>query len=359
MLNRQKAKVIKIVSERPGAQEILVSVEGKEVRAVNYPDLTGPVFPGEEVLINTTAVDLELGTGGMHFVICNLSNPVQQTEPTPGHIMKLRYTPLQEAVLSVEEEASPDHAKIGEFKSLGGMPVVCCELHSQIAGVAAALKVANHRMRIAYIMTDGAALPIGFSRLASELKTKNLLDTTITCGQAFGGDIEAVNLYTALIAAKEVVKADAAIVCQGPGNAGTNVKFGFSGIEQGEAVNAARILGGMPVVVVRISFADKRERHYGVSHHTQTILNDVVLTPAYVALPVLSGEKARIVEKQMKALSPRASHNIRVVDGEPGLAELSRKRIKVTTMGRSIADDREFFLAASAGGVLAAELLRK
>jgi len=356
MLNRAVGKVIRITTERPGIQEIAVELDGIEARAVCYTDLTGEVIPGDQVLLNTTAVDLGLGTGGAHFVICNLSDPAKNAEPTPGHIMKLRYTPLQEAVLSVEEDASPDQEHIKEFESLGGMPVVCCELHSQIAPAATAIKsLTDYRAKVAYIMTDGAALPLAFSRLVTELKEKGLLDVTITCGQAFGGDIEAVNIYTALIAAKEVGGADVVIVSQGPGNAGTGTKFGFSGIQQGEALNAAGILGGTPIACVRMSFADARERHQGVSHHTVTVLESIALKPVQVALPELPEDQAALVNDQLAKIN----HQVSVLDGEPGLNELAKKNIRVKTMGRSVDQDRAFFLAASAAGSLAVEFAEK
>ena len=361
MLNRRKATILRIVSERPGAVELLVEVDGRQEMAICYPDLSGPVAPGDEVLLNTTAVDLDLGTGGVHFVICNLSRPVEDTMPSPGHIMKLRYTPLQEAVLSVEEDDNPDQKRIQEFESLDGMPVICCELHSQIAPAAAAFKaLTEHKGRIAYIMTDGAALPIGLSRLVAELKEKELLDATITCGQAIGGDIEAINLYTALIAAKEVALADAVIVCQGPGNAGTGSKYGFSGIQQVAAIQAADSLEGRAIVVFRISFADSRERHRGISHHTFTVLELVPpWTQHLMVLPELPWEKAMFVGRQLKREAPsRVGRELDTMDGEVGLAELARKGVQVTTMGRSVEQDREFFLAASAGGVVAAELLQ-
>lgn len=359
MLNRKTAKVVEITGKRPGIQEIIVDLDGVEACAVNYPPLTGEVSVGEEVLLNTTAVELGLGTGGVHFVVCNLSRPVQESDKTTGHIMKLRYTPLQEVVLSVEEDASPHKDVIRDFESLEEMPVICCELHSQIAPASAALKaLTDHQAKITYIMTDGAALPIAFSRLVAELKEKGMLDVTITCGQAFGGDMEAVNVYTGLIAAKEVAGVDAAIVCQGPGNTGTGTQYGFSGIQQGEALNAARILGARPIAVPRISFADPRERHQGVSHHTLTILGEVALSPSLTAIPKMSDEKAKRVCDQLESALRWSCHEIRTLDGEPGLAELSRREIRVTTMGRSVDEDREFFLAASAGGVLAAEMLR-
>jgi len=360
MLHRRKATVLTILAERPGCVEILVDVDGAQEQAVYYPDLTGIVTPGDEVLINTTAVDLGLGTGGVHFVIANLSRPVSEDVPSAGHIMKLRYTPVQEAVLSVEEEASPHRSAIREFQNLDGMPVICCELHSQIAPAAAALKaLTDGKVRVAYIMTDGAALPIGFSRLVFELLEKGLLDQTITCGQAVGGGIEAVNLYTALVAAKEVAGADAVIVCQGPGNAGTGTKYGFSGIQQGEAINAANILGGAAIAVLRISFADARERHRGISHHTLTVLSEIALSPALIAVPKLPEDRAALVREQLDSIAAKGLHQICMVDGEPGLAELSRRAIDVRTMGRTIDQDREFFLAASAAGSLASEILSR
>lgn len=360
MLNRQIGKVTRITTDRPAVQEFAVDMDGVEAKAVNYPPLTGRVDVGDEVLLNTTAVELSLGTGGVHFVIANLTNPAEPTEQSPGHIMKLRYTPLQHAVLSAEEDASLYQGAIKEFESLDGTPVICAELHSQIAPAAAAVKaLAGHKRKVAYIMTDGAALPIALSRLVVELREKGLIDSTITAGQAFGGDIEAINIYSALIAAKQVVEADVVIVSQGPGNAGTGTKYGFSGLQQGEAANAARILGGTPVIAPRISWADPRERHQGVSHHTITVLGEIALSPSVVALPLIDEDKLQQIEVEMAAALRWCGHETRVMDGEPGLKELADKGIKVTTMGRSVEQDREFFLSASAAGALAAELLRE
>lgn len=354
MLRLTRARVGEITAARAGIIEFVADISGCSEAAVAYTDFTGPIEPGDEVLLNTTAVELRLGTGGVHFTVCNLTRR-WVGYVAPGHIMKLRYTPLQKAVLSVEEDDSPYRELIQNCESLDGLPVVCCELHSQIAPVAAAVKaVTNNGARVAYVMTDGGALPIAFSRLVAELKQKAILDVTITCGQAFGGDIEAVSLYSALLAAKSVGKADVAIVCQGPGNAGTGSKFGFSGIQQGEAINASNVLGGRPIAVLRISFADARERHRGVSHHSITVLGDVALSPAFVAVPELQKEQAELVESAIAEVLARHGHKACYVDGEPGLVELSKRDVHVTTMGRSVDEDRGFFLAASAGGVLAA-----
>ncbi|MHB0997992.1 MAG: DUF3866 family protein [Armatimonadota bacterium] len=361
MLNKHQGKVLTIKSgnSNPGIQEITVDIDGTSTRAVNYPDITGLVHEGDEVLLNTTAVDLRLGTGGVHFVICNLSNPSQNSPDEKGHIIKLRYTPMQCSVLSAEEEDSPLRDSIQEFESLDGMPVVCCELHSQIAHSAAAIKSAKgDDTKVAYIMTDGAALPVSFSRLVWNLKKASLIDTVITCGQAFGGDIEAVNIYSALITAKQAVHADAVIVCQGPGNAGTGTEYGFSGIQQGEALNAAGILGGTPIGIVRMSFADPRERHQGISHHSMTVFSTIALFDITIALPILLQDKSEIVNRQLDHILQSREHKIITVDGNPGVLELANRGVSVSTMGRSVDEDLEFFLSASAAGIVASTLIK-
>ncbi|MDH7482091.1 MAG: DUF3866 family protein [Armatimonadota bacterium] len=358
MLNRRKARVLEVISERKGAVELLVEIGGRHEKAICYPDLVGRVLPGDEVLVNTTAVDLNLGTGGFHFIICNLTRPEQEEVISPGRVMKLRYTPHQLSVVAAEEDDPNIRERILAFKTLGRMPVICCELHSQIAPAAAAFKAQTaYNMRLAYVMTDGAAIPIALSRLVAELKDKGLLDVTITCGQAFGGDFEAINIFTALIIAKQVAEADVAIVSQGPGNAGTSSKYGFSGIEQGEAINACNILGGIAIAVPRVSFADTRERHRGLSHHTATVLGEIALTKALVPLPEMSLERLAIVRKAIEPALSKVGHELRIVNAEVGVEELKRLGINVRTMGRSIDEDMEFFLAASAAGVVAAEIL--
>ena len=71
-------------------------------------------------------------------------------------------------------------------------------------------------------MTDGAALPIVISDLVDAMTRVGLIDTTITAGHAFGGDLEAVSVPSALALARHVTHADVAIVAMGPGVVGTD-----------------------------------------------------------------------------------------------------------------------------------------
>src|SRR5207248_3194506 len=90
-----------VLGERPGAVELEVEIDGERATAVAYPDLVGSVEAGDRVLLNVTAVQLGLGTGGVHFVVAADAEPSDAA--SPGRVVKARYTPVQTAVSSVEE----------------------------------------------------------------------------------------------------------------------------------------------------------------------------------------------------------------------------------------------------------------
>ena len=140
-------------------------------RAIAYPDLVGPVGPGDRVLLNTTAVELGLGTGGLHFVVAVEGSAGPAFVPA-GRVMKLRYTPHQVNVAAVEE-ADAEYGRADQAE-LGGAPVVWLPLHSML-GPAAAGAVAAGAVAVIYVMTAGAALPMALSRLVAELRGANLL----------------------------------------------------------------------------------------------------------------------------------------------------------------------------------------
>jgi len=349
-------KIISITSSRPGVAEVLVEAEGREERAIAYTAFTGRLEPGDEVLLNTTAVVKGLGSGGYHFVLANLSRRGLDT-PKAGHIMKLRYTPAQIKVLAAEEPESPYHNLLREADNLAGTPVVALELHSQLAPVAAAVwKQGRGRLRLVYLMTDGGALPAAFSRTAATLKEKGLLAATVTVGHAFGGDFEAVNVYSGLLAAKYAAGADVIVAGMGPGVVGTATRYGTTALEQGETVNAAHVLGGLPVAALRLSFADPRPRHRGVSHHALTSLGRVALVPATVPVPAMAPEKAALVSAQLKSAGLAERHRLVTVDASETFDALDELEIEASTMGRGRDAEPEFFLAAGAAGLVAAGL---
>ncbi|MEO8329893.1 MAG: DUF3866 family protein, partial [Candidatus Nanopelagicales bacterium] len=270
------------VTVMPGGNSIdsaAPTAEPMTARALAYTDLVGTPEVGDRVLLNTTALDLELGTGGYAMVIA-IPGRLPPDREGPGHLVKARYTPQQSTVLGVDEQDSPHHLTLRDADDLAGMPVVVADLHSALPAIVAGLHLARPQARVVYLATDGGALPLAFSRSVSGLVAAGWLAGTATVGQAFGGDVEAVTIHNGLLAARLVLGADVVIVTQGPGNLGTGTRWGFSGVAAGEAINAAGVLGGRPVGALRISQADKRERHFGVSHHSVTAYGRVALVPA-------------------------------------------------------------------------------
>jgi hypothetical protein len=353
--------VVEVAEERAGLQRLVVALDdGSAGVAVCYTALSGAVAAGERVVLNTTAVDLALGTGGMHFVVARAGSDARSPSgtvvdhPSGGHIMKLRYTPMQRDVLCDEAQESEHHELLTSVTDVGGMPVVCCGLHSQIPLVAAALKHEVPSARLAYVMTDGAALPFALSDLIPACVDAGLVDTSVTCGQAFGGEHEAVTLHSGLLIARHVAACDAAIVAIGPGVVGTGTPFGHGGVAQGEALNAVVSVGGSPVAVLRMSFADARSRHQGVSHHSLTALGRVALAPSRVAVPSLPQEQAALLEGALADARVWERH-VRADVEAPSLPDM--RGVRVRTMGRGPDDDPAFFLAAAAGGTVAGRML--
>lgn len=264
--------------------------DDRTVRALAYTGLVGDPRVGDQLLLNCSALARRLGTGGYALVVGPSGALPPDPEPGPGHLVKARYTPLQAMVLGVDEQESPHHQILVDADTLDGMPVVVADLHSALPAIIAGARHAAARAgrpapRIAYVMTDGAALPAPFSHTIATLRDTGWLTTTITVGQAFGGDLEAVTTHTGLLAAHHIVHADLTVVTQGPGNLGTGTRWGYSGVAAGETVNATHTLGGQAVASLRVSGADPRDRHLGISHHSLTAYGRVALTPAVKPRP--------------------------------------------------------------------------
>lgn len=333
MTSYANATVAEVLAERPGLVRVRLD-DG--ARAYALTQLTGPVGEGDEVVVNTTAVDRGLGTGGWHVVHWNLSRPPWR-ESGPGHLMKLRYTSVQ-ADTGAAEEHHPDLPD-----NLGGVPVVVTGLHSQLPIVAATVRRDAPDARIAYVMTDGGALPIAMSDVVAQLRERDLIVGTVTAGHAFGGDLEALNVPSGLAQARHLLGADIVVVGMGPGVAGTASRLGFTGLEAAPALDAAAWLGGSPIACLRCSGADARERHQGVSHHSRTVL-DAVRSVVEVAAP-----------PEIEPTDER--HRWAIVEPGDVAAALGAHGLSVRSMGRGIDDDPVFFRAAAAAGVVAARRL--
>ena len=318
----RSATVTGFLEERAGLQR----VETDLGPAYALTDLVGPVSAGDRVVLNTTAVELGLGTGGWHVVHWNLSRDEWASSAT-GHVVKLRYTSLQ---VDVDIPApGPITAR-----PVVARPVVACSVHSQVPCVAAAFKHARPHASVTYVMTDGGALPIAVSDLVASMRDTGLVDRTVTAGHAFGGDVETVNVASAL-----TLDGDLLVVGMGPGVVGIGDPLGTTAVEQAAILDTAAFLGHRPIAALRYSTSDTRERHRGVSHHSVTAL---AMTRTTVEVGVPSGMDIDIER-----------HHVTHVDDVDVPRLLDQRGVRVTTMGRGPEDDPLFFAVAGAAGTLA------
>ena len=303
---------------------VRLQVDGQPCLA--YPRLTGDVEVGDVVLVNTQANDLELGSGGFDVLYANLTRGLQLAAAERAHVIALPYTPGQVAVRFAEEDRG-EHAE-----RLGGMPVVCTGIHSQLAPVCAALT----GRRVVYVQLAGGALPVSLSDTLRALKARKLVEAAISVSPCLDGDVQCVTAPAALTEA--AARGAEVVVCGiGPGIVGTASRYGHGGLAVADAANAAAALGGRPVVAPRVSFADERERHRGLSHHTRSAL-ELCLGDVRVAWPrgLDRPESVEVVE-------------VDVTGWQEACAPLP-----LSYMGRGSADDPWFFAAAFAAGRLAA-----
>lgn len=354
---------LKICAHPSGAEQFLT---GQTLRALNYPALNGQIKEGETVRIDCSPLQKNLGTGGFALVTALCGRLPEDVLPAnEGHIMKARYTPSQYMVSSVEEQESPSHQKMRQAEDLQGIPVVGIDLHSQLPAVIAGVRTENPEAKIAYVYTDGGALPAFFSRNITALREKGWLTAVITAGQSFGGDLEAINTFSALLAARHVLAADIVIVGQGPGNAGSGTPYGYSGFDLSSFLTQAAVGGGKAICALRMSAADPRPRHQGISHHSLRILSDFTPIPLTVALPeftdegegqkpLLNREFSNLVAGQLAEISSR--HRIQKCATSGLYQALRNCPVKLSTMRRGLEEDAAPFLAAAVAGRLAAQI---
>ena len=138
-------------------------------------------------------------------------------------------------------------------------------------------------------MTDQAALPLALSDLLADLKGW-CRELTATAGQAFGGDLEVINVASGVAALLDH-NCNQIVVAAGPGHVGTASDLGFSSLELAGHVAILSALGARVGICVRASELDSRERHQGISHHMESILR---ATPIEIEVPIPLGTQEPI-----------------------------------------------------------------
>jgi hypothetical protein len=331
-----------------GIDPLRVEVDGSERPAWADPGLVGAVEPGDEVVVNTAALDLELGSGGFDVVHVNLTRGLDEDGAGDTHVMKLNYTSIQNPVEPVERPED-------ETGRRARTPVAVIPLHGHLAPAAWAAAQARPGIRVGYVQTAGGALPGALSRDVASLRERDLLAGHITAGAAHGGEHEAISVIGALDATAHRLGWEAVIAGPGPGIVGSATRFGHGGMAAFDTAHAALALGLPTLISPRLSAVDRRPRHRGLSHHTAAVL-DLVLAPVQVPVPEVEtgewptgdgdlGDRAPLDELR-EACGERHDLLVQPVD----LEGYAQSGLPTRTMGRELAEDPLFFAAALASG---------
>src|SRR4051812_27765163 len=101
MLKLRRGTVID--AEAPSAwQALTVEVDGTARPAQADTALVGECRPGDDVVVNTQARALQLGSGGFDLVHVNLTRGLDGKGMPGAHVVKLNYSSLQHAVIPAE-----------------------------------------------------------------------------------------------------------------------------------------------------------------------------------------------------------------------------------------------------------------
>lgn len=333
------------------ADPLLVEIEGERRPAWADEVLLGEMREGDEVVVNTAALDLNLGSGGFDVVHVNLTRGLKGDLEADAHVVKLNYTSVQHPVEPVEEQ-SARLVDAGEPKG-APIPVAVLPLHGHLAPAVWAAAHAAPNLRVGYVQTGGGALPGSLSRDVEQLRDLDLIAGHITAAPSYGGEQEALSTVGALDAAAKLGW-DAALLGPGPGIIGSNTEFGHGGMAALENAHAALALRCPTILSPRLSSSDPRERHLHLSHHTHTVL-ELLLGKVEVAVP--EADLPGATEAQ-RYLAEAAGKRHRLHSIPVDLDGYASSDLPTRTMGRSLNEDPLFFAAPLAAGRLLAGHLK-
>lgn len=333
---------------------LTVEVAGERRRAWADPATVGACRSGDEVVVNTGALDLGLGSGGFDVVHVNLTRGLDAPGAAGAHVMKLNYTSLQHPVAPLEPELEE-----GEPGPVPAMPVLVVHLHGQLAPAAWAAAQRRPGLRVGYVQTPGGALPGRLSRDVAELRERELLVGHVSAGPAHGAQHEAISVIGGLDAAARRLGWDACIAGPGPGILGSASRLGHGGMTALDTAHAALALGLPTLLAPRLSSSDPRARHRGLSHHTRTVL-ELLLAPVRVPVPEIATEGWPLLGEDAPTGGSSDEALAELIDVTKGRHDLAVEQVDMAryvasglptrTMGRELAEDPLFFAAALAAG---------
>lgn len=364
MLSLETGTVTEILYQDRKIQILNVNIQSRNLveKAINYVDETGICNITDRVVLNSIGNRLKLGTGGYNFVYYNISNKMEAGEIPGreyGHIIKMKYTPGQLRVKTVEEKVEYQNVFNDENK-LSPRPVIFAILHSMLSPLVTTIKNINPDLKISCIYTYGGAMNSNNSFILKKLRYLGLIDSIITTGECYGGDYESINIATGILFGYSKLNSDILVVCCGPGVAGSSTYFGFSTFEFVGWIYIAKLLGVLPVLIPRVSMADKRERHRGLSMQSISILKTLNFSidfPLYKDNRDIKGfnyiygqlEKHNIINK----------HNVHIIDNDIIKKIMGSLSSDNRVMGRNYEEDPWFFNNCGSVGLYAVNALNK
>jgi hypothetical protein len=331
---------------------LIVEVDGEERPAWADGSLVGEAAEGDEVIVNTEALDLGLGSGGFDVVHVNLTRGLGGGGTGGERVMKLNYTSLQHTVEPVEVSAPTEGA------DAPSSPVLVLPLHGHLAPACWAAAKVSPGLRVGYVQSAGGALPGALSRDVAELRERGLLAGHVTAGPAYGGETEAISLVGALDAAVRRLGWEAIVCGPGPGILGSATSYGHGGLAALDSAHAALALGLPTLLSPRLSGADPRPRHRGLSHHTASVL-ELLLASVRIPVPEIDlqgwptggeGLDAIDLPSVLDALHEVCDDRHDVAVEPVDLEAYAASGLAARTMGRTIAEDPLFFAAPLAAG---------
>jgi hypothetical protein len=331
---------------------LIVEVDGEERPAWADRSLVGEAAKGDEVIVNTEALDLDLGSGGFDVVHVNLTRGLGGGGTGGERVMKLNYTSLQHTVDPVEVVVEVEGA------DAPSPPVLVLPLHGHLAPSCWAAAQVSPGLRVGYVQSAGGALPGALSRDVAELRERGLLAGHVTAGPAYGGESEAISLVGALDAAVRRLGWEAIVCGPGPGILGSATSYGHGGLAALDGAHAALALGLPTLLSPRLSGADPRPRHRGLSHHTASVL-ELLLASVRIPVPEIDLEGwptgdgglgevdlPSVLDALHEVCNDRHDVAVEPVD----LEAYAASGLPARTMGRTIAEDPLFFAAPLAAG---------
>lgn len=332
-----------------GVEPLTVEVDGERRAAWADTGLLGEMREGDEVVVNVAALDLGLGSGGFDVVHVNLTRGLEGGGSGAEHVMKLNYTSLQHPVEPAERSCNVFPSYFMDKALQQELPVLVLPLHGHLAPAAWAAAQTAPGLKLGYVQTGGGALPGSLSRDVAELRKRGLLCGHITAAPAYGGEHEALSVAGALDAAAQRLGWEAIVAGPGPGIIGSETRLGHGGIAALDTAHASLALSMPTLLSPRLSAADPRERHRGVSHHTLTVLQ-MLLASVEVPIPSAGAVPAAQLSEATARLATAAGRRHKLRDAPADLAGYVASGLPARTMGRGLSDDPLFYAAPLAAG---------